>query len=224
MVLITAIITLPIYYFLFKEFKNNQNLFDKKLPKYFSISLILLLIWFILGFLAEDPFYSLAFILIPLIYGFVIREKLRIILKPFLFNNFFLFIILFLFLFILEISAGLDQKENILIHQLKYFGFYFGMASTLFFFLKKYHFKFLSVLTIGGLWGVIIEQNFKGPIMLFTDPFGFPFFALFTFLVYGFYLGGPYLLFYEEFNKKEKKKQIYGTKFYFSFVSQLFPY
>ncbi|MCA9460055.1 MAG: hypothetical protein KC550_05905 [Nanoarchaeota archaeon] len=97
------------------------------------------------------------------------------------------------------------------------------MASTLFFFLKKYHFKFLSVLTIGGLWGVIIEQNFKGPIMLFTDPFGFPFFALFTFLVYGFYLGGPYLLFYEEFNKKEKKEANIWNKILFFICISIIP-
>ena len=69
---------------------------------------------------------------------------------------------------------------------------------------------------VGGIWGVLFEQNYKGLEMLqaafpkgsvlpeWEPLWAFINFGGFIFGVYGFYLAGPYLLFYEEFSAKKR--------------------
>ena len=59
----------------------------------------------------------------------------------------------------------------------------------------------LVVYVIGGLWGVLIEQQFRGPSLLLSGALlDFLAFGSFIFPVYGLYLAGPRLLFQEEIN------------------------
>jgi len=54
---------------------------------------------------------------------------------------------------------------------------------------------------VGGLWGVLVEQQYAGPKMLASGAVVEALaFGLYIFPVYGLYLAAPRLLFFEEFS------------------------
>lgn len=159
------------------------------------------------------------FVTYPLLYVLILRTFARQFLLS-IFNKKFLAVFLFSLLWVQEIPVVMDYMINgtgkfvegteipivyagifsLGKHLIGYAGFYMGMALTIIFFYKRWQYSLRQVFTVGGFWGVLIEQQFLGPVILFSGAFlDFFFFATFVFMTYGLYLAGPYLLFYEEF-------------------------
>ena len=156
------------------------------------------------------------FVAYPLLYAVVFRSSVKRIFQPHASKWFFLFSIIFLLLWIEEIPLavsyvidGVGEYQNwisVWRHLVSYAGFYMGLALTTVLFFRRWNYSPAQIFTVGGLWGLVIEQNFLGPQLLFSGAvLEFIAFASFIFPTYGLYLIGPYVLFYEEF-KSEKPK------------------
>ena len=156
------------------------------------------------------------FVVYPLLYAVVFRNSLRRIFQPHVSKWFFLFSIIFLLLWIEEIPLavgyvidGVGEYQNwisVWRHLVSYAGFYVGLALTIVLFFRRWNYSPVEIFTVGGIWGIAIEQYFLGPQLLFSGAvLEFIAFASFIFPTYGLYLIGPYVLFYEEF-KSEKPK------------------
>ena len=120
-----------------------------------------------------------------------------------------------LFTEFLAVLDNLDSppEERILFHPdpavdlLLGVGFYFFIAVIWGILVKKYAFTEKSILVIGGIWGVIVEQD----MAVLLSPFqvgivGFLFYV-FVFLVYGPFMAIPYVFFKKEFNQVERKER-----------------
>jgi hypothetical protein len=96
-------------------------------------------------------------------------------------------------------------------HYVHYFGFYFGMTATILWLYGRYRYTVLQTFVVGGLWGVLIEQQFAGPKMLASgavvQAIGF---GLYIFPVYGLYLAAPRLLFFGEFSQSNRTSRWQG--------------
>src|SRR5262249_60817827 len=74
-------------------------------------------------------------------------------------------------------------------HYAHYFGFYLGMTATLLLLDACYRFTPLETFLVGGLWGVLVEQQFGGPKLLLSGEIAKAvIFAVYVFPVYGLYL------------------------------------
>ena len=142
-----------------------------------------------------------------------------------------LFPIIFFLLWIIEIPlstgyvidgvGGYKNWISVWNHQVSYAGFYIGLALTILIFFRRWNYSLRQVFVVGGLWGLVIEQNFLGPQLLFSGAlFEFAGFASFIFPTYALYLAGPYLLFYEEF-KNDKYRTRWQSVLLFIGVSVL---
>lgn len=102
-------------------------------------------------------------------------------------------------------------------------GFYAFWAVVWYFLLKKYVFKTLDVFVLGGLWGVVVEQN--GAIFLSVFSAGL-FEGLlnwfYVFVVYGSIITVPFLLFAEEFQRFQRERD--SRKYVFGFLLQFLVY
>jgi hypothetical protein len=153
-----------------------------------------------------SPFYSLLFVAYPLIYGVLLRRPVRALV-----NRINPVIVVFGLLWFSELFAALDiaDRDPVGRHMVVYAGFYVGLALVVTFFLSRWRFTFATLFTVGGLWGVLIEQQFAGPVMLLAGDFaGFALFASLIFGVYGLYLAGPFLLFYEEWSANPNRSRL----------------
>lgn len=160
-------------------------------------------------------FFSALFIGFPLFYAVLYRDRIR---NTKLFSSrLALFTIPFLLLWFEELFAVLDYQGPIIPHFIHYIGYYLGYALVIYLFFRRRKFSFAQVLTIGGLFGVLIEGEFMLPQFLIQglsgNPDAFIFLVLsapFIFLTHGLYLAGPYLLFYEEISSKPEanKRQV----------------
>ena len=125
----------------------------------------------------------------------------------------------FMLLWLKEIFVALDNGESIVLHLLTFAGFYLGVTLVIFLF-RKWSYSFLQLFTIGGLWGVLIEQDFAAAQMLLSGQlFDFLFFAGFIFSVYGFYLGGPFLLFPDAFGNGKRPSFWKSLTYFAAFVT-----
>jgi hypothetical protein len=158
----------------------------------------------LLPLLEGERFFSALFVAYPLLYSSVLKQPVRALARrlPLWLS---LFGVAALLPWLGELFVVLDYRGDVLSHMVFYTGFYIGFAATLAFLYSRWTFTFTQVFTIGGLWGVLVEQQFAGPAMLVAGLRGdseallnFFFFASFIFLVYGLYLAGPYLLFREQ--------------------------
>ena len=87
-------------------------------------------------------------------------------------------------------------------HYAHYFGFYVGMTATIVLLYHHYLFTPLQTFIVGGLWGVLVEQQFGGPKLFFSGAVAQAVtFGVYVFPVYGLYLAAPRLLFFEEFSR-----------------------
>lgn len=151
----------------------------------------------------EKPFWSPGFIFYPLLYSVLLRGHVRRLLKGLVRSRVGQTVVVFCLLWFSEIFAGLDiaSYDPLGRHMLVYIGFYVGLALVVVYFLSRWRYSVPALLTLGGLWGVLVEQQFLGSKMLVSGNIsGFLIFASIVMPVYGFYLAGPYLLFYEEWN------------------------
>ncbi len=149
------------------------------------------------------PFWSLWFIVFPMLYSILLRAGVRRLMGRLILSRAGRAILLFALLWFSEIFAALDiaSYDPVGRHMLVYIGFYIGLTLVVMFCLSRWRYTFPALFTIGGLWGVLVERQFAGIIMLSSgNIFGFLTFASIIFPVYGFYLAGPYLLFYEEWS------------------------
>jgi hypothetical protein len=158
----------------------------------------------LLPLLEGQRFFSALFVAYPLLYVTLLRRPLRSLFGV-LPKWLGLFAAAFFLHWFEELFVVLDDRGDIRAHLIEYAGFYLGYATTVAFLYTRWKFSFAQVFTVGGLWGVLVEQNFAGPAMLFAGLRGeagalvnFIFFASFIFIVYGLYLAGPYLLFRED--------------------------
>ncbi len=163
-----------------------------------------------------ERFFSALFVAYPLFYGVVFRKRIRSM--RIFSTKFGLLLIPFFLLWFGELFAVLDYNGPILQHFIFYTGYYIGYALVIYFFFRRWSFSFAQVLTIGGLFGVLIEQEFMLPQFFLQGISGnleallfFFLSAPFIFLVHGLYLAGPFLLFYEDIkvNPKAKKRQVF---------------
>jgi hypothetical protein len=158
----------------------------------------------LLPLLEGQRFFSALFVAYPLLYATLFKRPIRA-LAGLLPMGLRLFAAAFLLPFLGELFVVLDYRGPILAHFLHYAGFYLGFAAAVAYLYPRWKFSFAQVFSIGGMWGVLVEQQFAGPKMLLSalrgDPdalLSFFFFAFFIFLVYGLYLVGPHLLFSED--------------------------
>ena len=154
----------------------------------------------VIGVFSEEHAYSMLFFAYPLFYAVLWRDRVRALLAPATRRPWTLCVVLIALLWPKELFVVGDGSDPLVDHMVFYFGFYIGLALTITVLYRRWHYTAGQVYVIGGLWGALIEQNFAGPALLLSGQIGgFLWFTPFVFVVYGLYLIGPYLLFYEEF-------------------------
>lgn len=147
------------------------------------------------------PFFSPLFIVFPLLYSVLLRGIVRRLFAGVICSRLGRYSLVFALLWFSEIFAALDiaSYDPLGRHMLIYVGFYIGLALVIVYCLSRWRFTFPALFTLGGLWRLLVEQQFLGSKMLLSgNIIGFLIFASITFPVYGFYLAGPYLLLYEK--------------------------
>lgn len=116
------------------------------------------------------------------------------------------------FLAILD-NLDVPPEEKILFHPdpvtdlLLGVGFYFFIAVVWAVLIKKYAFTEKSIFVIGGIWGIIVEQDMAvllSPLQVGIVGF---FFYLFVFLVYGPFMAIPVVFFKKELSEIERKER-----------------
>jgi hypothetical protein len=155
----------------------------------------------------EKPFFSPLFIVFPLLYSVLLRKGVRRLFAGLIRSRNGRYILVFALIWFSEIFAALDiaSYDPLGRHMLNYVGFYIGLALVIVFFLSRWRYRFPALFTVGGLWGILVEQQFLGSKMLLSgNIIGFLIFASIVFPVYGFYLAGPYLLMYEELSENPR--------------------
>lgn len=176
-----------------------------------------------LALTAEARFFSALFVSYPLFLVTVFRERIR---KIRLFSSRFgLFWITFLFLWLEEVFVILDYQDPGSAHLIFYIGFYAGLALVVQYFYKRWSFSLGQVFTVGGMLGMLIEQEFLLPkyFIQTLSGSGDAFMALifaapFIFIVYGLYLTTPLLIFYEETRKNRKATKRHVLLLYVAIV------
>ena len=101
-------------------------------------------------------------------------------------------VVILLFLWIEETWVIVDFHSPPLRHYVHYFGFYAGMTAAIIGLYTRYRYTVLQCFIVGGLWGVLVEQQWKGPKLLLSGAIVEALtFALYIFPVYGLYLAAP---------------------------------
>lgn len=120
-------------------------------------------------------------------------------------------LVIFALLFPLDIGVALDAGRSILEHQLSVLGFYIGLSVTLAVAYRRLPLRPKQVFLAGGLLGLLVEQNFLGPVLLLTNPLGFLVYAPTIFLTYGLYLLAPWLLLessWQQYQRRSYRLQV----------------
>jgi hypothetical protein len=153
----------------------------------------------LIGAFSEEHAYSLLFFTYPLAYAVLFRDRFRSVLGDTPADPVKLYAVLFVLLLAEELFVIGDSGNPLGTHLIFYAGYYIGIMLTIVVLYRRWSYTLPQVFIVGGLWGVLIEQNFAGPTMLLSgDIVTLLAFGPFVFVVYGLYLAGPYLLFYEE--------------------------
>lgn len=158
----------------------------------------------LLGAAGQQPFtFALLFIAFPLLYSVLLRGAVRRLIRGLRRSRAGQWGVVFALVWFSEVFAALDiaHYDPVGRHMIVYIGFYIGLALVIVFFQSRWRFSVPALLTLGGLWGLLVERQFAGSKMLLSgDIAGFLIFASIVFGVYGFYLAGPRLLFHEEWS------------------------
>lgn len=99
-------------------------------------------------------------------------------------------------------------------------GFYGAIPVIWFFLLQKYSFSIRSVFSLGGIWGICVEQDLA--ILLSFDIFAY----LYVFVVYGSLICIPYLFTIQNFEGLVRKEGIkrFVVAFFTQFLAYLFGF
>ncbi len=190
-------------------FKKPEAAFVRGWPR----RIIALIIAVFIVLTVSSLSYWLLFIPYPLLCAVFLRKWIRRIPGTEPTRWWAVFLLVIPLLWVEEIFVILLYRGPFIGHMVSYFGFYVGL-SLVFVLFRRLLFSFAQVMTIGGILGVIIEQHYKGPELLYqaiTSGGAAAWSALiafvpFTFGVYGLYLAAPYLLFYEELKTNSAHK------------------
>ena len=164
----------------------------------------------LLSLTGEKSSLSEMFIAYPLIWSVLLRDRLRRLL-PIPASFWLMAVGICLLLWFEETWVIVDHRSPPLRHYVHYFGFYAGMAATIVWLYTRYRFTALQTFVVGGLWGVLVEQQFDGPKMLASGAVVEALtFGLYIFPVYGLYLAAPRLLFFEEFSLSNRTSRWQG--------------
>lgn len=164
----------------------------------------------LLSLTGEKSSLAEMFVAYPLIWSVLLRQRLRSLL-PTPASISLKAVVICVLLWFEETWVIVDHHGPPWQHYVHYFGFYLGMAATILFFYSRYRYTALQTFVVGGLWGVLIEQQFAGPKLLSSgaviEALGF---GLYVFPVYGLYLAAPRLLFFEEFSQSSRTSRWQG--------------
>jgi hypothetical protein len=164
----------------------------------------------LLSLTGEKSSLSELFVAYPLIWAVLLRDRLRHLLHSPA-SAWLMAVAICVLLWFEETWVIVDHHSPPLQHYIHYFGFYFGMTATILWLYCRYRYTVLQTFVVGGLWGVLIEQQFAGPKMVFSgavvQALGF---GLYIFPVYGLYLAAPRLLFFEEFSRSNRTNRWQG--------------
>lgn len=154
----------------------------------------------LLSLTGEKSSLSEMFVAYPLILSVLLRDRLRR-LVPIPASIWLMAAVICLLLWFEETWVIVDLRSPPLRHYVHYFGFYGGIAVTIVCLYTRYRYSALQTFIVGGLWGVLVEQQWKGPKMVVSGAIVEALaFGLYIFPVYGLYLAAPRLLFFEEFS------------------------
>lgn len=164
----------------------------------------------LLSLTGEKSSLSELFVAYPLIWSVLLRDRIRGVLSSPA-SVWLMGTAICLLLWFEETWVIVDHHSPPVQHYIHYFGFYFGVATTILWFYCRYRYTALQTFVVGGLWGVLVEQQFAGPKMLASgavvQALGF---GLYIFPVYGMYLAAPRLLFFEEFSRSSRTSRWQG--------------
>jgi hypothetical protein len=164
----------------------------------------------LLSLTGEKSSLAEMFIAYPLIWSVLLRDRLRRLL-PMPTTIWLMAVGICLLLWFEETWVIVDHRSPPLRHYVHYFGFYAGMAATIVWLYTRYRYTALQTFVVGGLWGVLVEQQWKGPKMLVSGAVVEALtFGLYIFPVYGLYLAAPRLLFFEEFSRSSRTSRWQG--------------
>jgi hypothetical protein len=120
-------------------------------------------------------------------------------------------VVICLLLWFEETWVIVDHFSPPLRHYVHYLGFYVGVTATIVWLYTRYRFTALQTFVVGGIWGVLVEQQFAGPKMLASGAVvQAMIFGIYVFPVYGLYLAAPRLLFFEEFSRSDRVSRWQG--------------
>ena len=164
----------------------------------------------LLSLTGEKSSLSELFVAYPLIWAVLLRNRIRGLLSSPA-SAWLMAVAICVLLWFEETWVIVDHHSPPLQHYIHYFGFYFGMTATILWLYCRYRYTVLQTFVVGGLWGVLIEQQFAGPKMVFSgavvQALGF---GLYIFPVYGLYLAAPRLLFFDEFSRSNRTSRWQG--------------
>jgi hypothetical protein len=164
----------------------------------------------LLSLTGEKSSLAEMFIAYPLIWSVLLRDRLRR-LVPVPASFWLMAVGICLLLWFEETWVIVDHRSPPLRHYVHYFGFYAGTAATIVWLYTRYRYTTLQTFVVGGLWGVLVEQQWKGPKMLASGAVVEALaFGLYIFPVYGLYLAAPRLLFFEEFGLSNRTSRWQG--------------
>jgi hypothetical protein len=164
----------------------------------------------LLSLTGEKSCLAEMFIAYPLIWSVLLRDRLRR-LVPIPASFWLMAVGMCLLLWFEETWVIVDHRSPPLRHYIHYFGFYLGVTATILWLYTRYRYTALHAFTVGGLWGILVEQQFAGPKMLATGAVVEALsFGLYIFPVYGLYLAAPRLLFFEEFSRSTRVSRWQG--------------
>jgi hypothetical protein len=212
MLAIILALKLPTILILAWAFRKPEETFHPGMRNWgvFAIVIIHVLLA-LLSLTGEKSSLSELFVAYPLIWSVLLRDRLRRLL-PNPASLWLMAVTICVLLWFEETWVIVDHHSPPLRHYIHYFGFYAGMTATILLLYHRYRYTALQTFVVGGLWGVLIEQQFKGPKMLLSgaavDAIAF---GLYIFPVYGLYLAAPRLLFFEEFSKSNRTSRWQGV-------------
>jgi hypothetical protein len=158
----------------------------------------------LLSLTAEKSSLSEIFVAYPLIWSVLLRERLRRLLPDPAPVGLMVATICLLLQFE-ESWVIVDYRSPPLRHHVHYFGLYLGVTATIVWLFRRYRYSVQQTFIVGGLWGVLVEQQFAGPKMLLAgklvEAVGF---GVYIVPVYGLYLAAPRLFFFEEFGRSDR--------------------
>jgi len=195
---------------------RGRLIMKKLVGKIFYFMVIFVLVAFIINI---GEWMLLIFPLFCIIYYF--REKLSAIVEKIhssAFVKYFLIGTLTgLLAEYLAISSGSGFfNPNLLKGFILSIGLYGAIPVIWYFLLQKYSFSIRDVFSLGGIWGIFVEQDLA--ILLSFDIFAY----LYVFVVYGSLICIPYLLTTQNFNGLVRKEGI--KKYVVAFAAQFLAY